>query len=330
MAVEVDITPIVSGYNITKINDNFNNIKSSLNDAVSRTNHFPNMMENDLDFNSNDILNVGQISTERLLLNGDELVTGNISIVGPKGDKGDKGDEGPSGPGSGDMLSTNNLTDVNNAASAFENIKQSASTTYDGVIEIATNAEVLTGTASTLAVVPSALKYVIDQLFMGKVFDYVGTSVPQYHLFCFGQAVSRTTYAGLFNVIGTTFGAGDGTTTFNLPDIRGRVIAGKDNMGGTSANRLTNPTSSTIGGIDGDVLGNTGGAETHTQTVAQLARHRHGAATKDDAGGGANTIISNGGSGTEYYIYQSYEGNDTPHNNVQPTIIMNKIIYTGV
>lgn len=58
--------------------------------------------------------------------------------------------------------------------------------------------------------------------------------VPGNALLCFGQAVSRTTYAALFSVIGTAFGAGDGSTTFNLPDMRGVVPVGLDNMGGTA------------------------------------------------------------------------------------------------
>jgi microcystin-dependent protein len=59
---------------------------------------------------------------------------------------------------------------------------------------------------------------------------------------------------------------GDGSTTCNIPDCRGRVIAGKDDMGGTSANRLTNQS----GGLNGDTLGAMGGSETHTLTEAQL------------------------------------------------------------
>lgn len=73
----------------------------------------------------------------------------------------------------------------------------------------------------------------------GVVHDFAGTVAPQGWLMCFGQAVSRTTYANLFAKIGTTYGAGDGSSTFNLPDARGRVSAGKDNMGGTTAGRLT-------------------------------------------------------------------------------------------
>lgn len=72
----------------------------------------------------------------------------------------------------------------------------------------------------------------------GVVLPFAGTAEPSGWLFCYGQAVSRETYAALFAAIGSTYGAGDGSTTFNLPDCRERVLAGKGDMGGTSANRL--------------------------------------------------------------------------------------------
>jgi microcystin-dependent protein len=69
----------------------------------------------------------------------------------------------------------------------------------------------------------------------GRSKHFAGSSAPLNHLLCNGQAVSRTTYAALFAVIGTTYGAGDGSTTFNLPDLRGRAPVGLDNMGGSAA-----------------------------------------------------------------------------------------------
>ena len=68
----------------------------------------------------------------------------------------------------------------------------------------------------------------------GEIVPDAGSTAPAGYLQCFGQAISRAAnYAGLFAVIGTTYGAGDGSTTFNVPDLRGIVVAGKDNMGGT-------------------------------------------------------------------------------------------------
>jgi microcystin-dependent protein len=81
--------------------------------------------------------------------------------------------------------------------------------------------------------------------------------------FPFGQAISRTTYSALFSLLSTTYGAGDGTNTFNIPDLRGRVVAGKDDMGGTAASRLTNAGS----GVVGTTLGAVGGAQ--SEPIAQ-------------------------------------------------------------
>jgi hypothetical protein len=99
----------------------------------------------------------------------------------------------------------------------------------------------------------------------GSLMPYAGASAPTGYLLCDGAAISRTTFSALFALVGTTYGAGDGSTTFNIPDLRGRVIAGQDDMGGSSANRLTGLT----GGVDGDVLGGSGGAEGVTLTAAE-------------------------------------------------------------
>jgi len=72
----------------------------------------------------------------------------------------------------------------------------------------------------------------------GTVLPFAGSTAPAGWLLCDGSAASRATYANLFGVIGTTYGVGDGSTTFGLPDLRGRVIAGRDDMGGTNARRL--------------------------------------------------------------------------------------------
>src|SRR5690606_38542325 len=86
---------------------------------------------------------------------------------------------------------------------------------------------------------------------------------------CNGAAVSRTTYAALFARIGTTYGVGDGSTTFNLPDLRGRVVAGYD--AGAATGRLTSGGA----GINSGVMGAAGGAQTHTLTTAEMPAHSH-------------------------------------------------------
>jgi microcystin-dependent protein len=102
---------------------------------------------------------------------------------------------------------------------------------------------------------------------LGGMLDYLGTNSPSSaFVLPFGQAISRTAYATLFSQIGTTFGAGDGSTTFNVIDLRGRATFGLDNMGGSAAGRITIAG----GNFDGTVLGGTGGAQNQTLTQAQL------------------------------------------------------------
>ncbi len=184
----------------------------------------------------------------------------------------------------------------------------------------------------------------VNPVAVGIVASYAGATAPSGWLLCYGQAVSRTTYAALFTAIGTLWGSGDGSTTFNVPDFRGRVLAGKDDMGGTSANRLTGLS----GGVDGDVLGASGGAETHTLTEAQLSAHTHFMVAGVNGVNGvspspSNQIATNSSqaNGNNDYILQgtasaaangrtSSSGSGAAHNNVQPTSILNYIIYAGV
>ena len=177
--------------------------------------------------------------------------------------------------------------------------------------------------------------------------DYWGTTTPNSaFVFPYGQAISRTTYATLFAIMSTTHGVGDGSTTFNLPDKRGRASAGKDDMGGSSANRLTNQT----GGLNGDTLGATGGAETHTLTAAQAPANMAGTGTGVGSGSigasnfglfsGSNALAAGGstinnvidaGTNALSITVTSLTVNvnatgGSAHNNVQPTIVCNYIL----
>ena len=189
---------------------------------------------------------------------------------------------------------------------------------------------------------------------IGSVTAFAGATAPSGWLLCAGQTVSRTQYSGLFLTIGTTYGAGDGSTTFALPDLRGRVIAGEDDMGGTAANRLTSGGA----GINGIVLGATGGAETVTLTTAQMPSHTHtqnahnhtqdahshqvneiahpwagqtGSGFRLDVvtstlNGGWSAVSSAQPAISSVVATNQNTGGGGAHNNTQPTIVLNYII----
>jgi microcystin-dependent protein len=186
-------------------------------------------------------------------------------------------------------------------------------------------------------------EYIIDgeRRVVGEIRDFGGTTAPPGAVLASGQAISRTTFIDLFSVLGTAYGNGDGSTTFNVPDLRGRITAGQDNMGGSAANRITVAG----GNFDGTVLGGSGGLQNHVQTVAELAAHNH---TITDPGhthsytltntnniiltasGGstANTGASastTGSSATGITINNN--GSSSPMTILQPTTITTKIIY---
>ena len=169
---------------------------------------------------------------------------------------------------------------------------------------------------------------------IGAVIDYWGTTPPDGYFFAAGQEVSRTTYAALFAVIGTAAGAGDGSTTFNLPDYRGRVSAGRENMAAPATTRLNTLSSETLGA--------SGGSQTHTLTEAQMPvhghdvndpghRHTYPALSPQAVGDGLNaavrqTLATSQTNAVTTGITLEDAGGGEAHNNVQPTLICNKII----
>lgn len=175
---------------------------------------------------------------------------------------------------------------------------------------------------------------------------FLPTAPNSLFVFPFGQAISRTTYSALYALMANTYGAGDGSTTFNLPDLRGRALAGLDNMGGSAAGRLTAAGS----GIDAVNLSAAGGTETVTLTTAQLASHTHTGTTGTEsaththnsdgydggavnAGGGVgggkttqtNATSTQSANHTHNFTSNS-AGSDAAHRNVQPTIVCNYIM----
>lgn len=152
-----------------------------------------------------------------------------------------------------------------------------------------------------------------DTLPVGVIMPYGSDTIPDNWLLCNGQAISRTTYQDLFNTIGTTYGSGDGFTTFNVPDLRGKVAVGKDD----------NDT-------DFDTLGETGGEKTHTLTIDEIPSHKHGIPINSYVNTDSQTStqkgghVNNGSAGVNYET--NSKGGGQAHNNLQPYIVQNYII----
>ena len=199
-----------------------------------------------------------------------------------------------------------------------------------GASELADNA-VDTAAIVDGAVSAAKLDSGINTVPSGTIIMYGASAAPTNWLLCHGEAVSRTDYSALFGIIGTTYGTGDGSTTFNLPDLRSRmpVGIGDGDAGGTA---LTDRS-----------LGDTGGTENVTLTESQLPAHNHwgglftqqgynftgnGIETRTSGWGGKSIDGWRGAHGTggpQQTSTQDAGGGDA-HNNLPPFLAINFII----
>lgn len=153
-----------------------------------------------------------------------------------------------------------------------------------------------------------------DTLPVGSIMPYPKATAPENWLICDGSAISRTDYSELFNAIGTTFGEGDGSTTFNLPNIKGRTIVGLD----------TDDT-------DFNTIGKTLGEKTHTLTVAEMPEHNHKQSLDGGNSGNSGNAAYSWSIPANQYLYTGDDlagktGGSQPHNNIQPSFVATYII----
>ena len=178
----------------------------------------------------------------------------------------------------------------------------------------------------------------LDTTPVGKIVMYAGGSAPRGWLLCQGQAVSRTTYAKLFSVIGTTYGSGDGSTTFNIPNMKGRFPLGCGEPTSNTAHAWGDNLTYNGVNIYNEALGNRGGESMHTLDINQMPSHRHyireeyGTAPSSSYPPNATySMIAGDSAGTKSWQNApiSDTGGGQAHNNMPPYSAVNFLIYVG-
>lgn len=203
---------------------------------------------------------------------------------------------------------------IRNAGSAALTIDPNASETINGlsvlVLPPGMTAEALRNGAGWTAMIHGFGRMV------GEYVPLAAGTLPPLCVWPNGQNLSRASFAALFGALGTTYGAGDGSTTFGTPDIRGRGLFALDNLGGTAANRIT----SGVSGIAGTTLGAAGGDErigTHGHTGSQAA-HNHGITDPGHVHLLGGTGLGSGSTG-----YSGTPGGSFPTNSATTGITIN-------
>jgi microcystin-dependent protein len=145
----------------------------------------------------------------------------------------------------------------------------------------------------------------------GVVKSFAGVVAPYGYLLCDGSAYSRTSYAALFAICGTNYGAGNGSTTFNVPDLRTRVPVGYKS-----------------GDSNFGTVGQVGGEEEHTLVVTEIPSHTHTVNGDTNAPHTPYAGFGHQAQSSSPVDSTGSTGGDGAHNNLQPYVTMNYIIKT--
>lgn len=280
MAKKAIVPAISAGFrSTTALIQTLNDINNSLDNTLSRDGSTPNAMNADLDMNSFGITNLNSIDAENLRINGEQVsslftvvipdwqgawVTGfsyskdqlvrengnvyicleaHVSTTFSTDLTANRWElfapQGPAGAGTGDLLASNNLSDVDDPNAAISNL---------GLGPVATDTIVPISRGGTGVTSLGELQALTGTSPIGEIIMWPSASAPTGFLKCDGSPVSRSQYQDLFTVIGTEFGSGDGTSTFNLPDLRGEFVRGFDDGRGVDNNRILNSNQSDSAG----------------------------------------------------------------------------------
>lgn len=192
-----------------------------------------------------------------------------------------------------------NVSNLNNIEDGIE----ANDTSIGDITQLETTATDLVGAVNEINSKPSGTELT------GVVKMFAGSTAPNGYLICDGSAVSRETYSDLFDVIGTTYGSGDESTTFNLPNLKGKVVTGVD-----------------VNDTYFNTLGKTGGNKSISLNMNNLPYHKLSILVAGGSDAPAGLNYSTGGGSWNSNFSEEIGANQQPINVLQPYMVMNYII----